>query len=96
MESDIKGSIEDSGFYTSIKSDIGIENRKISEEEKTRRQIEKKCVNKERPERNILQSTHMPTQYLSFFMIWMMIFWIPNLKAQDSWEPPWCSTIHTS
>jgi hypothetical protein len=42
MESDIKGSIEDSGFYPSTKSDIGIENRKISEEEKTRRQIDKK------------------------------------------------------
>jgi hypothetical protein len=42
MESDTKGSIKDARFYPSTKSDNGIENRKISDEEKMRRQIDKK------------------------------------------------------
>ena len=42
MESDTKGSINDARFYPSTKSDNGIENRKISDGEKTRRQIDKK------------------------------------------------------
>jgi hypothetical protein len=42
MESDTKGSIKDARFYPSTKSNNGIENRKISDEEKMRRQIDKK------------------------------------------------------
>jgi chromosome segregation ATPase len=42
MESGTNGSIEDAGFYHSTKSDNGMENRKISEEEKMRRQIDKR------------------------------------------------------
>jgi hypothetical protein len=42
MESDTKGSIKDARFYPSTKPDNGIENRKISDEEKMRRQIDKK------------------------------------------------------